>query len=86
MSNTIILDSVFDPFDVVRVIYAELALPDDPDFDDLDTDTRTVLLGMVFDLDPDDRCASSMRTGRWTRPISVSPPEPHSPITEGETP
>ncbi|AHK35366.1 hypothetical protein [Rhodococcus opacus] len=54
MSNTIILDSVFDPFDVARVIYTELALPSDPDFDDLDTDTRTVLLGMVFDLEPDD--------------------------------
>ena len=54
MSNTIILDSVFDPFDVARVIYTELALPGDPEFDDLDTDTRTVLLGMVFDLEPED--------------------------------
>ncbi|QSE87914.1 hypothetical protein JWS13_04180 (plasmid) [Rhodococcus pseudokoreensis] len=54
MSNTIILDSVFDPFDVARVIYAELALPRDPGFDDLGIDTRTVLLGMVFDLEPDD--------------------------------
>jgi hypothetical protein len=54
LSNTIILDSVFDPFDVARVIYAELAILDDPGFDDLDTDTRTVLLGMVFDLEPDD--------------------------------
>ena len=54
MSNTIILDSVFDPFDVARVIYAELAVPGDPAFDDLDTDTRTVLLGMVFDLEPND--------------------------------
>ena len=54
MSNTIILDSVFDPFDVARVIYAELAIPSDPKFDDLDTDTRTVLLGMVFDLEPKD--------------------------------
>ncbi|MFF2028149.1 hypothetical protein [Rhodococcus koreensis] len=54
MSNTIILDSVFDPFDVARAIYAELAVPNDPGFDDLDTDTRTVLLGMVFDLEPDD--------------------------------
>ncbi|WP_276144437.1 hypothetical protein [Rhodococcus sp. T2V] len=37
MSNTIILDSVFDPFDVTRtrVIYAELAIPGDPGFDDL---------------------------------------------------
>jgi hypothetical protein len=54
LSNTIILDSVFDPFDVARVIYAELALPGDLEFDDLDTDTRTVLLGMVFDLEPDE--------------------------------
>ncbi|MFE5702177.1 hypothetical protein [Rhodococcus koreensis] len=54
MSNTIILDSVFDPFDVARVIYAELAIPADPGFDDLDTVTRTVLLGMVFDLASDD--------------------------------
>ncbi|MEU2004485.1 hypothetical protein ACH47B_26140 [Rhodococcus sp. NPDC019627] len=54
MSNTIILDSVYDPFDVARVIYTELAVPGDPGFDDLDTVTRTVLLGMVFDLDPDD--------------------------------
>jgi hypothetical protein len=52
--NTIILDFVFDPIDVARVIYAELAIPGDPAFDDLDTDTRTVLLGMVFDLEPDD--------------------------------
>ncbi|QTJ71439.1 hypothetical protein HYG77_39145 (plasmid) [Rhodococcus sp. ZPP] len=54
MSNTIILDSVFDPFDVARVIYAELAVPSDPAFDDLDTHTRTVLLGMVFELEPED--------------------------------
>ncbi|MFC9841143.1 hypothetical protein ACFVKB_46475 [Rhodococcus sp. NPDC127530] len=54
MSNTNILDSVFDPFDVARVIYAELTVPGDPGFDDLDTDTRTILLGMVFGLGPDD--------------------------------
>ncbi|WP_160098437.1 hypothetical protein [Rhodococcus sp. T7] len=54
MTNTIILDSVFDPFDVARVIYAEVAIPGDLGFDDLDAGTRTVLLGMVFDLDPDD--------------------------------
>ena len=54
MSNTIILDSVFDPFDVARVIYTELTIPGDPAFDDLDTDTRAALLGLVLDLEPDD--------------------------------
>ena len=58
MSNTIILDSVFAPVDVARVIYTELAVPGDPDFDDLDTDTRTVLLGMVFDLTRTTRASS----------------------------
>ena len=54
VGTTIILDSVFDPFDVARVIYTELTIPGDPGFDDLDTDTRTALIGMVFDLDPED--------------------------------
>lgn len=52
--STISLGSVFDPFDVARVIYAELATPGDADFDDLDADTRHALLGMVFDLEPSD--------------------------------
>ncbi|MFZ2176972.1 MAG: hypothetical protein WAW17_23630 [Rhodococcus sp. (in: high G+C Gram-positive bacteria)] len=54
MSTTITLDFVYDPFDVARVIYAELAGPDEADFDDLDQDTRTALLRMVFDLEPND--------------------------------
>jgi hypothetical protein len=54
LSNTIILESVFDPFDVARVLYAELAVPGDPAFGDLDADTRTALIGLVFDLEPED--------------------------------
>ncbi|MFD7008100.1 hypothetical protein [Rhodococcus jostii] len=54
MSTTIVLDTVIDPVVVARAIYADLRVEEDPDFDDLGTDMRAELVGMVFGLVPDD--------------------------------